>query len=88
MVGYKRSIPADYDAMAAHDPAAACWIVENVDGAHALLAALNDPADGDPRLSTTYSRTTRPQQWQLDATGCTDVFPLQYLRTEVLGYDS
>lgn len=85
---YKRSIPADFDAMASHDPSEALWVVENVDGAHALLAALTEPADGEPRLSTSYSRTTRPQQWQLDAPGCTEVVPLQYVRTELLDYPS
>lgn len=40
------AVPEDYDKLAAVDPEVAIWIVENRDGDHAVLNALNNPKDG------------------------------------------
>ena len=51
---------------------------------HKVLAALNDPSDGEPRVEKTYATTTPPQQFRLDEPGCTDILPAEYLRDNVL----
>lgn len=33
---------------------------------HKVLSALNDPPEGEPRLETTYSESTPPQQFKID----------------------
>ncbi len=79
-----RAVPDDFDKMAAHEPEAAIWVVKNRDGAHDALDALNDPPEGEVRVERTYSRSSPPQQFNIDTPGMTDVFTFQYLRDSVL----
>ncbi|QLD87057.1 DUF87 domain-containing protein [Natronomonas halophila] len=76
--------PEDYDKLAAVDPEAAIWIVENRSGAHAVLEALNNPNDNVQRIEKTYSESTAPRFFKIDSPGLTDVHTLGYLRNSVL----
>jgi hypothetical protein len=77
------AVPSDYDTMADCDPEAAIWLVEHGSIAHEVLAALNSPADGQPRVDKTYSENSPPQQWRIDEPGFTDVFTLGQLRNRL-----
>ena len=55
--------------MAAVDPDAASWLVENRDGAHDVLEALDDPKDGGPRVDKTDSSNTAPCLFQHEYDG-------------------
>ena len=74
------AVPADFDKMAACDPDEAIWVVPTIADAHDVLAALNDPSDGDPRVEKTYSRTVPPQKFRIDTPGFTAIYPLERLR--------
>jgi DNA helicase HerA-like ATPase len=78
------AVPTDYDKMAELDPEAAVWIVKNREGAHEVLRALNEPADGDARIDKMYSENTPPQDFKLGFAGMTELHTLQYLRDSVL----
>jgi hypothetical protein len=67
------AVPEDYDKLAAVDPEAAIWIVENRNGAHAVLEALNNPNDNVQRIEKTYSDSTSPRFFNIDAPGFTAV---------------
>lgn len=79
-----RAVPEDYDKMAAFDPEDAIWIVENREGAHKVLGALNDPPTGKVRVEKTYSESSAPQLFTLDSPGCTEIHTLRYLRDSLL----
>jgi len=70
--------------MAREEPEAAIWIVENRDGGHDVLEALNDPGDGEPRVEKSYSRTTATRLFTIDAPGLTEIHTFSYLRDSVL----
>ncbi|QLD88798.1 ATP-binding protein [Natronomonas salina] len=79
----RRAVPADFDKMAACDPDHAIWVVKNRAGAHDVLQALNDPAEGDTRVEKTYSENMRPIDFSIDTAGMTDVYTFQNLRDEL-----
>ncbi|MFC5971382.1 hypothetical protein ACFPYI_08585 [Halomarina salina] len=76
----RKATPADFDKMAACDPEAAIWIVMSQRDGHAVLDALCDPADGDPRVEASYAETTPPQQFTIDTAGLTAMYPVRWLR--------
>ncbi|MCT9098170.1 ATP-binding protein [Haloarchaeobius sp. HME9146] len=76
----RRAVPADYDKMAACEPEEAIWVVMTHAGGHEVLAALNDPLEGEPRVEKTYSPKTPPYQFRIDTPGMTAVYPADYLR--------
>lgn len=65
----REAAPRDYDKMAACDPIDAIWVAKNREEAHEVLEALNEPADGDPRVEKTYSRNSPPNMFQIDEPG-------------------
>jgi hypothetical protein len=77
------AVPADYDKMAACGPEATIWLAKSRSEAHDILAALNDPSEGEPRVEKTYSESTPPQQFILDEPGCTDIQTLQYIQKAI-----
>jgi DNA helicase HerA-like ATPase len=79
-----RAVPDDYDKMAREEPEAAIWIVENRDGSHDVLEALNEPGEGEPRVEKSYSRSSPPRRFGIDTPGLTDVYTFSYLRDSVL----
>ncbi|MCQ4334427.1 hypothetical protein KM295_13265 [Natronomonas sp. F2-12] len=81
----REAVPEDFDKMAAQEPEAAIWIVNNRDAAHDVLEALNEPLDGDPRVEKTYSRSSPPQRLSIDTSGLTEIYTFTYLRDSVLG---
>lgn len=80
----KTAAPDDFDKIAACDPDEAIWIVMTRSAGHEVLAALNDPAEGDPRIKKTYSQNTPPQQFRIDTAGMTALYPASYLESEFL----
>ena len=80
----KRAVPEDYDKMAACDPDEAIWLVMTQSGGHDVLAALNDPPEGPPRVEKSYAVTTPPQQFRIDAPGLTAIYPIEWLRDTLL----
>jgi hypothetical protein len=72
--------PSDYDKMAACDPDEAIWVVMSNRDAHRIVAALNTPTDGEPRVTKSYAKTTPPQDYAIDTPGMTAVIPLNSLR--------
>ncbi|WP_273837620.1 hypothetical protein [Halococcus sp. PRR34] len=80
------AVPSDFDKMAACDPAAAIWVVMTRGGGHQVLAALNDPPDGEPRVEKTYSENTPPQQFRIDTPGLSAIYPVEHLR-DAIGQD-
>jgi hypothetical protein len=75
--------PSDYDKMAACDPDEAIWVVMVNRDAHQIIQALNDPADGAPRVTKSWAKTTPPQTYAIDTPGMTAVYPLEYLRKQL-----
>ncbi|WP_415383361.1 hypothetical protein [Halosimplex sp. TS25] len=80
----RRAVPDDYDKMATCDPDEAIWVVMSHQDAHEVLAALNDPLDGDPRVEKTYSEGTPTQSMQIDEPGLTDIYTVAQLRDEII----
>ncbi|AQL44474.1 hypothetical protein BV210_04850 [Halorientalis sp. IM1011] len=78
-----RAVPEDYDKMAACEPDDAIWVVLSQSAGHDVLAALNEPADGDARVEKTYSSTTPPQQFRIDQPGLTAIYPMTWLQRQV-----
>jgi hypothetical protein len=76
----REAVPADYDKLAACAPDEAVWVVTGRQDAHDVLQALNDPLDGEPRVTTTYSETSPPQRWRIDRPGATAFHTFAYLR--------
>ena len=79
----RKDVPADFDAMAACEPAEALWVARNRDAAHDLLEALNDPQDGEPRVEKTYSENSPPRQWKIETAGFTEMLTLGRLRSRI-----
>jgi hypothetical protein len=50
---------------------------------HRLVRALNDPADGEPRVTRSYAETTALQQFRIDQPGFTDIYPLTWIRDRI-----
>lgn len=76
----RRAAPADFDKMADCDVDEAIWVVMTQSDGRKILDALNDPADGNPRVEKTYAPTTPPQQYRIDTPGLTAVYPAGWLR--------
>jgi len=76
----KRAVPDDFDKMAECDPEEAIWVVMTQSAGHDVLAALNDPPEGEPRVEKTYASTTPPQQFSIDTPGLTAMYPAGWLR--------
>jgi hypothetical protein len=74
---------ADYDKMAACEPEEAIWITMTQSDGHRLVRALNDPADGEPRVTRSYAETTALQQFRIDQPGFTDIYPLTWIRDRI-----
>ncbi|MDT3436075.1 type IV secretory system conjugative DNA transfer family protein [Haloarcula sp. 1CSR25-25] len=74
-----RAVPADFDKMAACDPDEAIWVAMSHDDAHEILAALNDPLEGDPRVEKTYSESTPASSFSIDEPGFTDILTVNQL---------
>lgn len=83
----RRAVVADYEKLAAHDPEAAVWISTSPDAAHEILAALNDPQRGDPKVEKSYNRGTRPKDFSLDQPGCTAIRTTTQLHHELVDAD-
>jgi len=80
---HRRAVPADFDKMAACGPDEALWIAMSHSEAHEVLAALNDPLEGEPRVEKTYSENTPAHQLQFDTPGCTGMLTLEQVRDRV-----
>jgi hypothetical protein len=77
-------VPADYDKMAACDPEEAIWLAMSNAEAHEILAALNDPLEGDPRVDKSYAESTPTTSFRIDRPGFTDCHTLAHLRSKLL----
>ena len=65
-----RAVPEDFDKMADCDvEEAGIWVVPKQADGHRVLAALNKPLEGEPRVEKTYAKTTPPQQFRIDTPG-------------------
>jgi len=80
----RRAVPDDYDKMAACDPDHAIWVAMSHTDAHEILAALNDPLEGKPRIKKTYSEGTPTQSVRVDQPGFTDIHTVAQLRDEII----
>lgn len=80
----RRAVPEDFDKMAACEPDEAIWLAMSHAEAHEILAALNDPLEGDPRVEKTYADTSPASAFRIDQPGFTDIYTLEQLRDEVL----
>mgnify|MGYP006282560217 FL=1 len=78
-----RAVPVDFDKMAACDVDEAIWVVMKQADGHAVLQALNDPLEGEPRVTKTYAKTTPPQQFRIETPGLTAVYPAEWLRDQM-----
>ena len=81
----REGTPADYDKMAACEPEHAVWVAMARDEGHEILTALDDPADGDPRIENTYSASTPLRQVDIETPGLTDVYPVKRMRDAIDG---
>jgi DNA helicase HerA-like ATPase len=75
-----RAVPDDFDKIAECGVEEAIWLVLTQSDGHEVLQALNEPADGEPRVEKTYASTTPPQQFQIDTPGLTAMYPVRWLR--------
>lgn len=76
------AVAADFDKMAALEPEEAIWVVPSRSDGARILDALNDPADGTPRVEKEYSTNTAPEQYRIDTPGLTSVRTVETLRNE------
>lgn len=79
----RSAAPADFDKMAATGCEEAIWVAMSRSKGHEILAALNDPKDGNPRVEKTYSDGTPFDQVMIDTAGLTDVYAVERLRDEL-----
>jgi DNA helicase HerA-like ATPase len=77
----RRAVPDAFDKIAECDPDEAIWVVTTRQEGHDVLAALNDPLDGDPRVEKTYSQNTPPRQFRIDTDGLTGIYTVDDLRS-------
>ena len=80
---YREAIPEDFDKMASCTPDEAIWLSMTRTEGHTILSTLNDPPDGDPRVTKTYAKGTPPQQYVLDTPGCTAIYPVDHVRDQL-----
>ncbi|MFT4922001.1 MAG: DNA helicase HerA-like ATPase [Haloarculaceae archaeon] len=80
----KRAVPEDFDKMAACNPAEAIWIVMSHTEGHDVLAALNDPLEGDVRVEKTYAKTSPVSSFKISEAGLTAMYTVEQVR-EALG---
>ncbi|WP_224448663.1 ATP-binding protein [Haloprofundus salilacus] len=78
----RRAAPEDFDKIADCNVDDAIWVVMTQSAGHAVLQALNDPLEGDPRVEKTYAKTTPPQQFRIDTPGLTAMYPVEWLRDQ------
>ena len=83
-----RAVPEDFDKMADCDVEEAIWVVPKQADGHRVLAALNEPLEGEPRVEKTYAKTTPPQQFRIDTPGLTAMYPAGWLRDQLSDRDS
>jgi hypothetical protein len=76
----RTAAPDDYDKMAACEPEKAIWVVMSHAEGHEVLAALNDPADGEPRVTKTYATTSPVNAFRIDEPGFTAMYTVEQLR--------
>ena len=81
---FHRAVPADFDKIAACDPAEAIWVTMIRRGAHRVLEVLHDPPDGEPRVEKTYTRNTPPQSVAVDTPGLTVIYTAEHVRDQML----
>jgi hypothetical protein len=79
----REAVPADFDKLASCEPLAAIWVVSGRQDAHAVLQALNDPLDGEPRVTKQYSESSPPQRWRIDEPGFTACYTFRWLRRQL-----
>jgi hypothetical protein len=82
----RRAAPDDFDKMAACGVEEAIWVVMTQGEGHAVLDALCDPLDGEPRVTKTYANTTPPQQFRIETPGLTAMYPVEWLRDRLQEY--
>ncbi|TSD14797.1 hypothetical protein DP107_07465 [Haloglomus irregulare] len=80
----KRAVPEDFDKMAACDPAEAIWIVMSHTEGHEVLAALNEPLEGEVRVEKTYAKTSPVSSFKISEPGLTAMYTVEQVR-EALG---
>ncbi|EMA48214.1 hypothetical protein C451_20672 [Halococcus thailandensis JCM 13552] len=76
----RSAAPADFDKIAATGCEDAIWVAMSRRKGHEILAALNDPDDGDPRVENTYSDGTPLSEVTIETEGLTDIYPVKHLR--------
>ena len=79
-----RAVPEDFDTIAACDVDAAIWVVMSRDAGHAVVDALHDPPEGEPRVAKTYSVNTPPRQFSFDTPGLTAMYTVKHVRDTLL----
>ncbi|QCJ45873.1 ATP-binding protein [Haloprofundus sp. MHR1] len=79
----RRAVPEDFDKIADCNVDDAIWVVMTQSAGHAVLQALNDPLEGDPRVEKTYANTTPPQQFRIETPGLTAMYPVEWLRDQL-----
>jgi hypothetical protein len=80
---YRQAVLEDFDKMAACDVAEAIWVVMTQDDGHELVAVLNDPLEGEPRVKKSYAETTPLPQFRIDTRGLTEIYSVEQLRDVV-----
>lgn len=80
----KEAVPADYDKMVACDPAEVYWVTMTQRGGYKVLEALNDPADGQPRIDKMYSKNTPPQAYSVDDPGFSALYTMTRLQNDLV----
>ncbi|QGA81969.1 TraG/TraD/VirD4 family enzyme, ATPase [Halomicrobium sp. LC1Hm] len=76
----RRAAPEDFDKMAACDPDEALWVTMSHSEGHEILAALNEPLEGEPRVEKTYAQSTPVGQFRIDEPGCTGFYTVEQMR--------
>ncbi|QZP38283.1 hypothetical protein [Halobaculum magnesiiphilum] len=82
--------PRDFDKMAELGASEVLWAAVTRKAAHqAIIGPLSDPADGEPRIESSYSQRTpmRDVNDAIDCAGLTEVFTMKHLR-DALGEPS
>jgi hypothetical protein len=79
----RRAVADDFDKIAACDVEEAIWVVMTQQDGHAVLEALNDPLEGEPRVEKTYAETTPTNQFRIDTPGMTAVYAATWLRSKL-----
>jgi len=80
-----RAVPDDFDKMAACDPDQAIWVVPDRSTGHEVIRALNNPAEGQPRVPKTYAESTYLPSLSIDEPGLTDIYAIGSFRSKFIG---